>query len=149
MSAEQRGRIPFLGGRNYIESIVYTLTYLGFQARLATGRENLTFIVVELERQLCGLARAIPQVKVIYHEYVKETLREAFRDYPLPELGPACPVRDTLLSWMDENKDKIFGDELDVVSPDIIRKRVQATVDAILHQAIMGTLYKAGVLTHA
>jgi len=145
----QREKVPFLGGRNFLESIVYTLTYLGFQHRLDTGRENLSFLVVELERQLCGLASAVPQLKKIYHDAVREALEENYRDYPLPELGPKCHVRDVLLAWMDENKERLFEVELEIEPPERIRATIERAVDTILHQAIMGALYKAGVLSHA
>ena len=149
VQAGRRERVPYLGGRNFIESIVYTLTYLGYQYRLEHRRDNLGFLVSELERQLCGLARAVPQIKIIYHEYVIETLREAYKDYPLPELGPACPVRDLLLQWFEQNKYKLFKNSLEIVSPDAVRMRIQSIVDNILHQAIMGALYKSGVISHA
>ena len=149
MQGQKRDRVPFLGGRNFIESIVYTLTYIEFQARLDYRRENLSFLVVELERQLCGLARAVPQIKKIYHSYVRETLKEMYKNYPLPSLGPACPVRDLLIEWMSREKEKLLGINLDLVSEEQANRQVQAIVDSILHQAIMGTLYKAGVLSHA
>jgi len=145
----QRERVPFLGGRNFIESIVYTLTYLEFQRRLDTGRENLSFLVAELERQLCGLARALPQLKKIYHSMVRAALEERFRDYPLPELGPSCGVRELLLDWMRKNKRQLFKDRVSVVHPESVDEEIVRAVNAILHQSIMGALYAAGVLSHA
>ena len=149
MSVRQREKIPYLGGRNFIESIVYTLTYLGYQHRLEYGRKDISFLVIELERQLCGLARAVPQIKKIYHDYVKETLQEKYKDYPLPEFTGECYIRDMLIAWFNENRDKLFEDSLDIISPEEIDKQIETIVDNILHQAIMGALYKAGVLSHA
>jgi len=142
-------RIPYLGGRNFIESIVYTLTYLEFQNRLETGRENIGFLVQELERQLCGLARAMPQIKQIYHAYVGEALREAFKDYPLPELGSQCQIRHILYQWFTQNLRKLFPREISLVHPEELKRKAQHKADTILYEAIMGALYKSGVISHA
>jgi|GEM_PF-5697702 len=145
----QKDRIRFFTGRNFIESLVYTLTYIEFQARLETRRQNLAFLVAELERQLCGLARAIPQVKKIYHDYVRETLREYYKDYPLPQLGPSCMVRDVIIEWFKANESLIFRDELAVEPSEVVAREIERIADNILHQSIMGALYKAGVISHA
>ena len=147
--SQRRERVPFIGGRNFIESIVYSLTYIEYQYRLETRRESLAFLVSELERQLCGLARAVPQIKNIYHEYVRETLEENYTDYPLPELGPQCNVRGLLIEWFRNNKNRMFKDMIGIISPERLDREIESRVDTILHQAIMGSLYKAGVLSHA
>ena len=147
MQGGRRERVPFLGGRNFIESIVYTLTYLSFQYKLETGRDMLEFLVVELERHLCGLARAMPQVKVLYHKNIREAMKEEFPDYPVPELGPSCSVYGILEKWFDENEEKIFKDYIYLESPDTIGAKKKQILNMIVYQAIMGALYKSGVIS--
>lgn len=148
MSVEpQEPRLRFISGKSIIESVFLSLTYLDYKMRLETGETNIYFLTDELERQLCGYARAVPQAKKVYHAMLKETLREHFKDYPLPEVGPQCRMLETIIKWLENNKHALYKDELLFGNESQIERKIQETATEIVYQSVLGTLYQLGLIS--
>jgi len=136
---EPRTRIVY--GRNYVETLVLTLV----QFELANP-DGSDIVVAKLEEELCSLAMVNPQLEVYYREAIARLLDEMFPELPKPNLR-GCFQLEAVRRWLRANKHQILEAEKDMLKAQDVEKYLRSIAHKIVRTAVLGTLYKTGILT--
>ena len=131
-------------GKNYVETLLLTLTQFEMMNPKLDVRE---YIVKRLEEEVVALSRAIPYIKNIYRDFVKEILEKEFRDIPLPDLTQSDYLYDIVLDWMKRNAQYILREAYFVMYPTQREERLREQAIRIVRTALMATLYKCGIVS--
>ncbi len=131
-------------GKNYVETLLLTLTQFEMMNPKLDVRE---YIVKRLEEEVVALSRAIPYIKNIYRDFVKEILEKEFRDIPLPDLTQSDYLYDIVLDWMKRNARYILREAYFVMYPTQREERLREQAIRIVRTALMATLYKCGIVS--
>lgn len=91
-----------LVGRNYIETLLLTLTRVEFTY---TSTDTLVRIVLRLEDEVCALSTIMEEVKQVYGNTFKAMIKEYFgKDLPLPSnLFERCNIVYNVLEYLSRN----------------------------------------------
>lgn len=131
-------------GRNYIESLLLTLTQLEFSIG-ATLEDRLEYIL-RLEEEICALSMGSRVVRNEYHKALKELLGEEFPDLPKPTFR-TCFASKALREWIDTYSEKIFGSTIYLGDSSSIEKGKRELLARLLRTAIMAALYNTGIVS--
>jgi len=136
---EPRARLVF--GRNYVETLVLTL----IQHELSNP-DTGDLVVAKLEEELCSLAMVNPQLEVHYREAITRLMDEMYPELPKPNLR-GCFQLEAVKRWLRTQKRYILEAEKDILRVQDVEKYIKAIAHKIVKTAVLGTLYKTGILT--
>ncbi len=131
-------------GRNYIETLLLTFTQYELMNR---SLDVMEFIVKRLEEEIVALSYAIPYIRNLYRDYVRNLLEKEFRDLPLPDLDESDYLYDQVLGWMYRHAKQILGSRYNALTESERRNNLRALCVRIVRTALMATLYKCGLVS--
>ncbi len=131
-----------LYGRNYIETLVLTLTNYEL---LNPSLDVQEYITKRLEYELQAIALSYPYIAKIYKEYVLRRFRETYPDIPEPNITN-MNVYNTILDHLRKHKKTIIKNPRSLRPGDLDKKLKQLTID-IVKPSILAVLYKARFLS--
>lgn len=142
MALVERQRL--VTGRNYIETLILTLTQLEFTAGL--DMDSKLAVILRLEEELCALSMSHRILRNTYHSALLELIREEYPNLPPPEFK-SCFASRALREWIDMHSSVIFGGSIHFGSAATLREGEKALLARLLRTAIMATFYSAGIIS--
>lgn len=129
-------------GRNYIETLVLTLTKIEFTA---PSTDILVRIVLRLEDEVCALSSVVPEAKAIYLETFRRMLKEYFgKSLPVPEtLMDRCNICQSMLEYLLQNPSVVVeGRHLSSET----EEKIKSGVARVGRASIFTTFYVLGLI---
>lgn len=131
-----------LYGRNYIETLVLTLTNYEL---LNPSLDVQEYITKRLEYELQAIALSYPYIAKIYKEYVLRRFRETYPEIPEPNITN-MNVYNTILDHLHKHKKSVIKNPRGLRPGDLDKKLKQLAID-IVKPSILAVLYKARFLS--
>ena len=134
---------PIIVGRNFIETLILTLTQYELVNPNIEVRERVT---QRLEEELCALGYSIPFVVNSYRQTVARIIEQQFPDLPKPDLK-GCFLYEQVLTWLNRHRVQIFEKQIEVLHLRDVDLKIKMIAVRIIRSAIMSVLYKCAIVS--
>jgi len=134
---------PIIHGRNFVETLILTLTQYELVSPTLEVRE---FVTQRLEEELCGLAYSYPIIRNIYKATVLEILKEMFPELPSPELH-GCFIYEKVLEWLKNHQHHILGPRAEFMPEPDVEKELRRIAIKVVRTAVMSAFYRCSMVS--
>ena len=129
-------------GRNYVETLVLTLTNYEL---LNPSIDVQEYITKRLEYELQAISLSYPYIARIYREYVIKRFKDTYPELPEPNIT-STNIYDTIKDHLRKYRRQIIKNPRSIRPGDLDKLIRQRTID-IVKPSIIAVLYKARFLS--